>query len=236
MRFGLISDIHGNLQALDLVLAELGKTPVDALVCLGDVASLGPQPRQVLARLRQLQIPVVMGNHDNYLLNPQLTEDHHPWLRAVELWCLAQLDEEDLGFLRSFKPSLSLPGLLCYHGSPRSNEEWLFPDTPSAALDEIFAGQDAAVWVGGHTHVQMARQHRGRLLLNPGSVGMPLEYPKRGPDQRVLRWAEYATLEIAGARCDASFHRLPIDFTHLAQAARASGMPDVEFWLSSWVE
>ena len=73
MRFGLISDIHGNLQALDLVLAELGKTPVDALVCLGDVASLGPQPRQVLARLRQLQIPVVMGNHDNYLLNPQLT-------------------------------------------------------------------------------------------------------------------------------------------------------------------
>jgi putative phosphoesterase len=240
MRFAFVSDIHGNLQALEVVLADLRQASVDGLVCLGDVASLGPQPREVLACLRQLQIPVVMGNHDTYLLNPQLTEKHHPWLRAAEQWCLAQLSEDDLDFVRSFQPRLSFAvdsntTLLCFHGSPRSNEEWLYPTATSETLDEIFGEQNAPVWVGGHTHVQLARQHKGKLLLNPGSVGMPCEFPMRGPNQRILRWAEYAILEIANGRFSASLHRLPIDFERMAQIARASGLPDVEFWLSTWV-
>lgn len=240
MRLAFISDIHGNLPALENVLADLQHTHVDQLICLGDVASLGPQPREVLARLRELNIPILMGNHETYLLNPQLTEKHHPWLRAAEQWCLTQLSATDLDFLRTFQPSLSLSDdrdttVLCYHGSPRSNEEWLYPDTSPAALDEIFSGQVAQVWVGGHTHVQMLRQHKGRLLLNPGSVGMPFEYPKSGPDQRVLRWAEYAVIDTTAGALTVHLRRLPIDFEHMAQTARASGLPDVEFWLSTWV-
>jgi predicted phosphodiesterase len=240
MRFAFISDLHGNLHALEMVLADLQRAPVDEIVCLGDVASLGPQPREVLARLKQLEIPVIMGNHDTYLLNPQLTEKHHPWLRAAEQWCLAQLSEDDLGFVRSFKPYLNLAGgsdirLLCFHGSPRSNEEWLYPTTTSEMLDEIFSEQNAQVWIGGHTHAQLVRQHKGKLLLNAGSVGMPFEFPMRGPNQRVLRWAEYATLEITDGCISTSLRRVPIDFEYVAQIARASGLPDVEFWLSTWV-
>lgn len=239
MRFAFISDIHGNLHALEVVLADLRSAPVDQIVCLGDVASLGPQPREVIAHLRQLQIPILMGNHETYLLNPRLTENHHPWLRAAEQWCLAQLSADELDFLRSFQSQLSFTlspdtTLLCYHGSPRSNEEFLFPTTPSETLNEILAGQSAQVLVGGHTHVQMVRQHKGMMLLNPGSVGMPCEFPMRGPNQHYLRWAEYATLEMTEGKLTAGLHRLPIDFEHLAQTARASGLPDTESWLSTW--
>jgi putative phosphoesterase len=239
MRFAFISDIHANLHALEVVLEDLKRAPVDRLICLGDVASLGPQPHETLTCLRESQIPMIMGNHDTYLLNPQLTEKHHPWLQAAEQWCLTQLSEEDLNFIRSFKPSLSLAGgtnttLLCFHGTPRSNEEWLFPTVPPERLDEIFSGQDASVWIGGHTHVQSMRQHRGRLLLNPGSVGMPFEFPAHGSNQRAIRHAEYATLEINDGHLSANLHRLPIDFDYIAQTARASGLPDVEYWLSTW--
>ena len=240
MRYAFLSDIHGVFHALEVVLADIRRAPVDKIVCLGDVAGLGPQPREVLACLRQLQIPVIMGNHDHYLLNPQLTENHHPWLRAAEQWCLAQVSEDDLEFVRSFKPNLSLVDdsnvtLLCFHGSPRSNEEWLYPTVTSETLDEIFGEQNASVWVGGHTHVQMVRQHKGKLLLNPGSVGKPFRFPMEDANQFIFPWAEYATLEILDGRFSVNLHRLPIDFEQIAQAARASGLPDAEFWLSTWV-
>ena len=157
---------------------------MDQIVCLGDVASLGPQPREVIARLHQLEIPIIMGNHDNYLLNPSLTENHHPWLRAAELWCVTQLTTNDLNYLGTFKPQIIFhpdpkTTLLCFHGSPRSNEEFLYPTTPAETLNEVFDGQSAQVLIGGHTHVQMVRQHKGMLFLNPGSVGQPRDEDPR---------------------------------------------------------
>lgn len=239
MRFALISDIHGNLPSLELALADIRQSNVDQIVCLGDVASLGPQPREVIARLRELHIPVIMGNHDNYLLDLQLTEDHRPWLRAAELWCREQLSTDDLDFLRTFQPQLRLApdpntAMLCFHGSPRSNEEFLYPDTSLETLDEVFNGQDAQILVGGHTHVQMARQHKSMTFLNPGSVGMPFEFPTSGPDLRAIRRAEYAIVDMTDGRLTMDLRQLPIDFELLAQTARASGLPDVEFWLSMW--
>jgi len=239
MRIAFISDIHGNLHSLDLVLADLEQEKVDQIVCLGDVASLGPQPCEVIARVRELQIQIVMGNHDIYLLKPELTESHLPWLRTAELWCLEQLSNDDLEFLRSFQPQLSFAldqntTLLAFHGSPRSNEEFLYPDTLPEDLDESFAGQTAQVMVCGHTHVQMVSQHKGRTLLNPGSVGMPFEYPITGPNRRAIRRAEYAVVDMTDGRLTVNLHRLPIDFEILATASRESSMPEVEFWLSTW--
>ena len=240
MRFAFISDIHGILQSLELVLADLEQEKVDQIVCLGDVASFGPQPREVIVRLREMQIPIVMGNHDNYLLNPDLTKNHLPRLRATELWCLKQLSAADLDFLRSFQPQLSFTlepdtTLLCYHGSPRSNEEFLYPDTPAETLDGIFGGQPAQVLVGGHTHVQMVTQHNDMTLINPGSVGTPFEHPASGTDRRIHRRAEYAVVDMTDGRLTVNLHRLPIDFDQLAETARASGLPDVEHWLSTWI-
>jgi len=239
MRFAFISDIHGNLQALEQVLADIQKSDVDQVVCLGDVASLGPQPREVIARLKEMQIPIVMGNHDNYLLNPELTENHIPWLRAAELWCHDLLSDDELEFLNSFPSHLRFSpdentNILCFHGSPRSNEEFLYPDTPSIILDENFDGQDASIFVGGHTHVQMVLQHKGLTLINPGSVGMPFEYPMRGLDQHAFRRTEYGILDVVDGRFTLDLHRIPIDFDQLAKTTRASGLPNVDTWLSTW--
>jgi len=240
MRFAFISDIHGNLHALELVLADIQNQKVDQIVCLGDVASLGPQPCEVIARLRELQIPIVMGNHDNYLLNPHLTEGHLPWLRASELWCIEKLSSDELDFLRSFKPHLKFTldqntTLLAFHGSPRSNEEFLYPDTSSSTLEEVFAGHTEQVMVFGHTHVQMVSQHKEMTLINPGSVGMPFEFPRRGQDQRAFHRAEYAIIDMTDGRLAIDLHRLPIDFEALTTTALKSGMPEVEFWLSTWI-
>ncbi|HSM71406.1 MAG TPA: metallophosphoesterase family protein, partial [Anaerolineales bacterium] len=194
----------------------------------------------VIERLRELQIPSVMGNHDNYLLNPELTKNHIPRLRATELWCLEQLATDDLDFLRSFQPQLSFnldpnTTLLCYHGSPRSYEEFLYPNTPAETLDEIFGGQTAKVLIGGHTHVQMVTQHYDMTLINPGSVGTPFEHPASGIDRRIHRRAEYAVVDMTDGGLTINLHRLPIDFDQLAATARANGLPDVENWLSTWI-
>jgi putative phosphoesterase len=239
MRYAFISDIHGNLHSLELVLADLQQANVDQIICLGDAASLGPQPREVIARRRQLNIPCVMGNHDNYLLNPDLTEDHIPWLRAMELWCLEQLPNEDLDFLRSFKPQLNFnldqkTTLLAFHGSPRSNEEFIYSDTSPETLEEILAGEDAKVIIGGHTHVQMLTQYKNMTLINPGSIGMPFEFPRRGQDQRAFRRTEYAIIDMTDGKLTVNLHRLPVDFEQLAETARSSGLPNVDFWLSTW--
>lgn len=239
MRTAFISDIHGSLFSLDLVLADIKKSKVDQLVCLGDVASLGPQPREVIARLQELDIPIVQGNHDNYLLNPHLTKEHLAWLREIELWCHALLTKDDLDFLRTFKPRLKISldkglSIVCFHGSLRSNEEFLYPDTPASTLDEIFGGESAKLFIGGHSHVQMLRLHREITLLNPGSVGMPFEYPMRGSDQHAFHRAEYMIIDTNKGKTTFDLRRIPMDYKQLSKIALASGMPHVKFWLTAW--
>src|SRR5262245_40580631 len=111
MRIGLLSDIHGNLVALDTVLAELGREPVDQIVCLGDVVEFGPQPRAALARIRALSCMVVMGNTDVRMATDRRDEPRGPDRSpedATELWAVDQLTSADRAFIRSFQPSVHL--------------------------------------------------------------------------------------------------------------------------------
>jgi putative phosphoesterase len=239
MRFAFISDIHGNFPALEIVMADIKSEQVDQIVCLGDVASLGPQPHEVIAVLRENKIPTIMGNHETYLLNPKLTEKHHPWLRTAENWCLEQLTSEDMAFIRSLPPSLTFTidpdtTVFCFHGSPRSNEEWIHSTATPAHLDDILEGHTANVMVGGHTHVPMARRHRDDMLLNPGSVGLPFEFPLSEPGKRALPWTEYAILDIGAGRIGITLRRLPVDIEALARITRERGLPENETWLSQW--
>src|SRR5215212_5716568 len=99
LTIALIADIHGNLAALDAVLDALAVEPPDQIVCLGDVAATGPQPREVLRRLRGLGCPLVMGNADAELLDmarpdPETDEDSHR-IADISRWCANQLDDTD---------------------------------------------------------------------------------------------------------------------------------------------
>ena len=245
MRIALIADIHGNLPALEAALAEIEAEQVDQIVCLGDVVSFGPQPREVIARVRALGCPVVMGNVDADVLDPATptdedTGDSRRFL-DMDLWTRDVLADEDLAYLRSFQTTveIALGGgrtLLCYHGSPRSFHDRILPETSHETLDAWFEGHDAVLYAGGHTHLQMLARHRKALVLNPGSVGLPYDThpPTSGAGARNPAWAEYAVVEAAGARMRVELRRTPFDVAALLDAARASGMPHAEWWSSDW--
>jgi predicted phosphodiesterase len=243
MRIGLVSDIHGNLVSLASVLADIDRAGVDQIVFLGDVAALGPQPCEVIEQLRVLGLPCITGNHDAEVLNPDLVHsdaDVSPWELELIDWCLGQLSQADLDYLRSFQQWIEIPlgpdaTLLCFHGSPKSNTDKILATTPVAELDEMLADHSATVMAGGHTHVQMLRQHRGVAIVNPGSVGFPLEQMPFEGLPRYLPWAEYAILDWADGVLGIDLRRVPVDLDAVRQAALTTGMPRASAWLDLWI-
>jgi predicted phosphodiesterase len=241
MRVGLIADIHGNLVALEAVLADLERTEVDHVVCLGDVA-WGPQPRQTVERLRALSYPTIMGNADDELFNlPSQTPADEDARVSLDItrWCAAQLTPADLDYLRTFHPTLEQTlgadhTLLCFHGSPRSFHDVIRSTTAEDDLAGMLAGFSATVMAGGHTHEQMLRRYRETIILNPGSVGLPFE---RGPGANQARhppWAEYALVSQENGVLRIELRRVPIDVGAIVRAIRQSGMPHAELLAQDW--
>ena len=243
MRIALISDVHATLVALDAVLADIDRRGVEQIVCLGDVPMFGPQPHEAMVRLRELGCPCVMGNHDDELLDlERLHEnaDPSPWLKWID-WCAGQLSEADLTYLRSFQPLIEIslgPGanLLCYHGSPRSNEDFIFATTPESDLEEMLHGHTATVMVGGHTHIPMLRRFRDLMVVTVGAVGWPLERMPFTGHPRFLPWAEYAIVGYMDGLLDIDLCRVPFDVGASNQVAFDRDMPGVAEWVEGWVE
>jgi putative phosphoesterase len=168
MRVAVVADVHGNLPALEAVLAEI---EADELVCCGDVYQGGPFGDECRALLEAAGARFVRGNADEGA--------------GVDWPLTLELDVEGLG-----------PVLFC-HGSPRSEHEIITKVSPEPRLEGILAGVDTDVVVHGHTHVQYDRPVAGRRLVCPGSVGMPYEgvrgafWALLGPDVEFCR-TEYA--------------------------------------------
>jgi len=232
VRVALISDIHANEIALRAVLADIARMRVDQIICLGDVATLGPRPRAVIEILRECNCACIMGNHDEFLLDPELIHTYskqQPVIDAVE-WCRSELGSEDLDFVRDFERTRRIVldeglTLFLFHGSPRSNLVDILATTTADHLDDILVGHNATVMAGGHTHIQMLRQHRGTLMVNPGSVGLPFKEYVRGRTPTVLPHAEYATVEANDGRVSVSLHRVPLELRALREAAQMSAVP-----------
>jgi predicted phosphodiesterase len=210
------------------VLSDARASGVDTIACLGDVATLGPRPRQVLALVREACAHFILGNHDEYMFAPEHLARHTSAPVVIDAvdWCRARLEPDDLAFIRSFAPRADLSlangnSLLLFHGSPASNDRDLLVDTKESELDELFAGEHALVMAGGHTHIQMLRQHRGVLLVNPGSVGMPFERYVEGAPPTVMPYAEYAIVEVSGGNLAVSLRRVALDRDALFEAARS---------------
>ncbi|MCP4427779.1 MAG: metallophosphoesterase family protein [Chloroflexi bacterium] len=242
MRIALISDIHGNLVSFQAVMAALEREPVDQIICLGDVATLGPQPRQVMEHLIELDMDTVLGNHDTFLLKPELSHTYMnlDWFSDTIHWCAEQLLPSDFDYLRKFRPLIEVPlenhaSLLCFHGSPRSNIDNILATTPPDELDEMLTGHRATIMACGHTHVQMLRQHKGQTIINVGSVGMPFEMMPFTGEPRILPWAEYAFLNWSDAVVNIELRRVPVDVDAVREAALASGMPRAADWVNNWI-
>lgn len=241
MRVALISDIHGNAVALQAVLADLEAEGPDQIICLGDVAAMGPQPLQALELVRGLDCPVVMGNTDAWLLDPPQTppaDERGQRVFAINQWCAEQIGSER-AFLATFQPTLTLDlgdgvALLCYHGTPVSNSAIIEATTPAASLREALGACSETLLAGGHTHAQLLRRTGGQWLINPGSVGLTFHQTVTGPRRGDPPWAEYALVDCRNGRIEVRLRAVPFDLQELEAVTAASGMPEAVWWMAGW--
>jgi predicted phosphodiesterase len=183
VRVAALYDIHGNVPALDAVLADVEAAGVDLIVWGGDVAA-GPMPAETLARMRAAGGRCVSGNADRQMVEDfdagrTPSDDDDEIVRTI-LSAVAQIDRADRDFLAAFEPTVSVevdglgPVLFC-HGSPRSDEERITRATPEERIAPMLEGVAERVVVCGHTHQQFDLRCGDHRVLNAGSVGMPYE-------------------------------------------------------------
>jgi predicted phosphodiesterase len=179
-RVAVLSDIHGVLPALEAVLAEPDFTTADRIVILGDIAA-GPQPCEVIDLLLNLgdRAAWISGNADRMLVEHR-QDTNKSRLEGIFAWAAEQLGGNHLGLLSRLSRSLTmtidvLGEVLFCHATPRNDEEVVLVDSRIERWDEVFADTDPAcrTVVCGHTHMPFVRLANGRLVVNPGSVGMP---------------------------------------------------------------
>jgi predicted phosphodiesterase len=179
MRIAVISDIHGNLRALEEVLFDISERSVDLTVNLGDCVTSPLWPRATLELLDTLALPTVRGNHDRWVDHePDAASDTESVLYTREALSAAQRRQ-----LFDLPTSLEVAdGVLAVHGSPRSDVEYLLETKVNGQLARLTADVvaerlgdvSAELILCGHSHTQhLACDRRGRLVLNPGSVGCP---------------------------------------------------------------
>lgn len=169
MRDAVLFDVHGNLAALDAVLAEARAEGFDRLLFGGDLVLFGPEPATCVDRLRGLGEPLVAikGNTDRYVIDRQ--DDVARWADA--------LGEDRLAWLDALPAQLAVPeqDALLVHATPRGDEEMLMPETPASEAAAMLAGVGLHTLLCGHVHIQYRRSVAGHDVINPGSVGMPLD-------------------------------------------------------------
>ena len=172
MTLALLYDIHGNLPALEAVLSDAEAAGARRFVLGGDYAAFGAWPRETVERLKELDAEWIRGNVDRWTVDPE----EAPWPVRPALGICRELLGEDLAAkLAALPPTLAHEGVLYCHGSPRSDVDGFMPE-PAEGEEELLAGVDGGRLVFGHTHLQFTRTAaNGVELVNPGSVGLPLD-------------------------------------------------------------
>jgi putative phosphoesterase len=211
-RIAVLADIHGNVTALEAVLADVRRTGADLVVFGGDL-TWGPEPEETLAIVDELRLPAVFvrGNAERTLIEYSTRRQRGEQLELTprEAWELERHPQPAIDFLSTFveQTTVHVDGLgavrFC-HGSPRSDEELITPKTPAARIRALSAEMTERVLVSAHTHLQFDRTVAGIRSINPGSVGMAYAdnpgayWAMLGPDVE-LRSTDY-DLERAAAR------------------------------------
>jgi diadenosine tetraphosphatase ApaH/serine/threonine PP2A family protein phosphatase len=234
MRIAIIADVHSNLAALEVVLSDAAQRQADELWCLGDIVGYGPEPRECLALVRERARLCLAGNHDLGAAGAIGLDEFNPYAAEANRWTGQVLTDEERAHLAALPAMLVHEEFTLAHGSPREPVwEYVLSSAGAAASFRHFETRYCLV---GHSHVPFTCPEaeagapsplyqaqedvdvtlgRGRMIINPGSVGQP-----RDGDPR----ASYAIFDTA--RQAVHHHRVVYDVEATQRKMRAAGLPE----------
>ncbi len=232
MKIGVISDIHGNLQAFEAVLAALQTENVGRILCAGDVVGYGANPLKCIELVRRHRIICVRGNHDDMVAHDGREKKLRPDVRQTIAWTRDRLPDEAIDWLGKLPMQTQYAGIEILHASHVFRPQWQYV-LDKCSLIANFLFQRGAIAFNGHTHVPFVGIHnrgaeprlariqdfklpeKSRYLINVGSVGQPRD---RNPE------ACYATFDTRERHL--RLHRVKYDIDTAAQAIRAAALPE----------
>ncbi len=223
-RIAVIADIHGNRPALDAVLDDLTAKGVDEILVGGDLIGRGPEGSRVVARIRELGLATISGNHEEYVLAARRGELPDVW-HDTDAWAAArfmaeELDEAHVAHLEALPFSIMREGLRLVHGTPESNRDGIGPWTEDEEIARHLRTVEEPLLVCAHTHRPLIRQMPkesgapGRTVVNVGSVGLPFNR-----DQR----AQYALFTREGDAWRPTLHQVAYDIDAILTIYETSG-------------
>jgi predicted phosphodiesterase len=230
MKFAVLGDIHGNLEALNAVLKDARQNEVQSYACVGDIVGYNANPSECLALIRQLNTVCVCGNHDHYCSHSISLNDFHPLAANVVDWTRSRLADGDIAFLKSLRLVRLVSGFALVHSTLDMPDKWGY------VFDELeaesnFNYQSTTVCFHGHTHHPAVFEKSGgvrrvepgvikiilgkKYFINCGSVGQP-----RDGDPR----ASYVIYDQEAH--EVVFRRVEYDFTLTQQKILDAGLPE----------
>lgn len=250
MRLAVLSDIHGNLLALETVLADLAALGgADLTWCLGDLAAFGPRPAECIRRIKTLAeadegktFKVIGGNTDRYMVTGERfpippAADETALKQYIELWksfgssliwAVEQISFEDYEFLKKLigrELSHSFDGchVIGYHAVPGNDETFLLPDTPDEEARDLLLDREGHLAIGGHIHRQMDRSLSSWRVVNVGSVGASIDRPG---------YAQWGLFTFENGQITVELRNAAYDLEAVIADLRAVGYP-VPDWTAS---
>lgn len=255
MRLAVIADIHGNLLALQAVLADIARRGADVTIDLGDCVSGPLWPAETFELLQRLALPTVRGNHDRALAEPAAT------LGASDAYAVSQLSDEGVRALATLPQIVTpLPGVLACHGTPSYDSVYLLDRVtdgvlalaPAADIDRLLGPTSEPLILCAHSHQQRVVQIGARLVVNPGSVGCPayvddgaspgsslivipgsvgcpaasIETTPAHVSETGTPHARYALLDDVGGTWSVRLMAIPYDWNRAAERALQNSRPD----------
>lgn len=232
MKYAIISDVHGNLEALQRVLTEIDKKKVDEILCLGDLVGYGPNPNECVDIVRKISKITLAGNHDYAPLGKLDVSYFNPWARSAISWTADELTRSSVDFLLSLPLKIELDSFTIVHSTPYNPDEWNYIITLGDAIRNFSEFKGQACFVG-HSHVPMivAENKKGehevlsenplklkrdtRYIINVGSVGQPRDLNPK---------AAFAMFDTKKKIYE--LFRVEYDMAETQRKIRSSGLPE----------